>query len=70
MAYNVDSAARLVRLTRESQELQSVGILVGGQAFHHDPELWKRTGADGYAANADEAVKEALRIAGERRAGG
>lgn len=69
MAHNVDSAARLVRLVRESQDLQSVGILVGGQAFHADPELWKRTGADGQAANADEAVKEALRIAGERRAG-
>jgi methanogenic corrinoid protein MtbC1 len=69
MAYNVDSAARLVRLTRESQKLQSVAILVGGQAFHRDPELWKRTGADGYAANADEAVEEAFRIAGERRAG-
>jgi methanogenic corrinoid protein MtbC1 len=69
MAHNVDSAARLVRLVRESQELHSVGILVGGQAFNLDPELWKRTGADGYAANADEAVKEAIRIAGERRAG-
>jgi methanogenic corrinoid protein MtbC1 len=69
MAYNMDSASRLVRLVRENKDLQSVGILVGGQAFQADPELWKRTGADGYAANADEAVKEASRMAGERRSG-
>jgi methanogenic corrinoid protein MtbC1 len=69
MAHNLDSAARLVRLVRESRDLRSVGILVGGQAFNEDPQLWKRTGADAYAADADQAVDEALRIAGGRPAG-
>ncbi len=69
MAHNIDSAVRIIRLIRESSELQAVGILVGGQAFNLDPELWKQTGADGYAANADEAVKAAAWIAKDRRAG-
>jgi methanogenic corrinoid protein MtbC1 len=63
MAHNVDSAARIVGLIREAPELKSVRILVGGQAFNSHPELWKRTGAHGYAADAEQAVKEALRIA-------
>jgi methanogenic corrinoid protein MtbC1 len=49
MAYNVDSATRLVRLTRESQKLQSVGILVGARPSTGS-RSWKRTGADGAAA--------------------
>ena len=46
-----------------------MGILVGGQAFNLDVERWKQAGADGYAANADEAVKAAGWIVNERRAG-
>jgi methanogenic corrinoid protein MtbC1 len=68
MPHNIASAARLIRLIRESPQLQRVGILVGGQAFHPDPEAWKQTGADGYAANAEEAVAAAGRIVNERRA--
>jgi len=69
MAHNIDSAVRSIRLLRESSELQAVGVLIGGQAFDRDPELWKRTGADGYAPNAEEAVKAAALIASQRRAG-
>jgi methanogenic corrinoid protein MtbC1 len=68
MPHNAEPAARIVRLVREARGLPALGILVGGQAFHGDPRLWRRTGADGYAANADEAVKEAARVAAERRA--
>jgi methanogenic corrinoid protein MtbC1 len=68
MPHNIDSAGRIVRLIRETPVLQDTGILVGGQAFGADPGLWSKTGADGYAADADEAVKEAARIARARRA--
>jgi methanogenic corrinoid protein MtbC1 len=68
MPHNIASAARIIRLIRESPQLEAVGILVGGQAFQADPEAWKQTGADGYAANAEEAVAEAERIASKRRA--
>jgi methanogenic corrinoid protein MtbC1 len=68
MPHNIDSAGRIVRLVRESPLLQDVGILVGGQAFDLDPGLWRKTGADGYAADAHESVKEAARIARARRA--
>jgi methanogenic corrinoid protein MtbC1 len=66
MAHNIDSAARIIRLIRESPQLQPVGILVGGQAFNLDPERWKQTGADGYAADAAEAAKAAEWIVRER----
>jgi methanogenic corrinoid protein MtbC1 len=66
MAHNIDSAARVIRLIRESPQLQPVGILVGGQAFNLDPERWKQTGADGYAADAAEAAKAAEWIVRER----
>jgi methanogenic corrinoid protein MtbC1 len=69
MPHNVESAARLIGLLRESPQLRSVAILIGGQAFHLDAGRWERTGADGYAANAGEAVKEASRIVNQRKAG-
>ncbi len=67
MAHNVDSAARVIRLVRESPQLRTVGILVGGRAFNLDPEVWKQIGADGYAADADRAVTVADSILKERR---
>jgi methanogenic corrinoid protein MtbC1 len=67
MAHNVDSAARIIRLIRGSAKLRTVGILLGGRAFNLDPALWRRIGADGYAANADEAVRAADSILKARR---
>jgi MerR family transcriptional regulator, light-induced transcriptional regulator len=68
MPHNAESVVRVIRLIRESPQLRSVRILVGGQAFNLDSGRWERTGADGYAANAEEAVKAAGRIVNERRA--
>jgi methanogenic corrinoid protein MtbC1 len=68
MSHNVASGAGIIRLIRESPPPERVGILVGGQAFQADPEAWKQVGADGYAANAEEAVAEAGRIVSGRRA--
>lgn len=33
-------------------------LMVGGQAYHADPTLWQRLGADGYAETASAAVCE------------
>jgi methanogenic corrinoid protein MtbC1 len=41
-----------------------VKVLVGGYPFNVDPELWRRIGADGSAADALEAVALAGRLAG------
>ena len=38
---------------------QPVKIMVGGLAFYGSPDLWRSTGADGYAENADDALARA-----------
>jgi methanogenic corrinoid protein MtbC1 len=42
----------------------SVKIIVGGAAFDEASELWKKVGADGYAARVDEAVSLGTRLTG------
>ncbi|MEO8550068.1 MAG: cobalamin-dependent protein, partial [Kofleriaceae bacterium] len=44
----------LVRAVRASSD--RIRILVGGRAFRDDRELWRRVGADGYAATPAQAV--------------
>ncbi len=41
-----------------------VRVLVGGSAYAGRPELWKRSGADAYAARPSEAVALANRLTG------
>jgi methanogenic corrinoid protein MtbC1 len=60
-------AAHRRAVTRAVETLRRehpVPVLVGGRAFHEDPSLWKRTGADGHAATAREAVPLGRRLAG------
>jgi methanogenic corrinoid protein MtbC1 len=42
-------------------------ILVGGYPFLISPKLWQRVGADGFAANAREAVQVANALVDARR---
>ncbi|MEO7733765.1 MAG: ATP-binding protein [Kofleriaceae bacterium] len=44
----------LVRAARDRSD--RVRVLVGGRAFRDDRELWRRIGADGYAATPAQAV--------------
>jgi len=37
-------------------------IVVGGRAFSIDPDVWRRTGAHGYASNAVQAVALAMEL--------
>lgn len=46
------------------QESSGSRILVGGMALEGIPELWKRLGADGYAADIDSAVTVGLQLVG------
>lgn len=47
----------LVSLIREDPEIASIPILVGGYPFNLDKDLWEKMGADGYAKDAEEAVR-------------
>lgn len=59
MKFGVESAARLVQVLQSHDRGSRVKIMIGGQAFDHDPGLWRMIGASGYAENAEEAVQVA-----------
>jgi methanogenic corrinoid protein MtbC1/DNA-binding Xre family transcriptional regulator len=61
-------AAELIRALRSSIPVQKVKVLVGGQAFHRDRNLWRAIGGDGTAADAAEAVRAANRLLESGRA--
>ena len=54
---HIASVAEVVRLFKARRELDRARVVVGGRAFRTTPELWRRIGADGYAANADECLE-------------
>ena len=39
-----------------------VKVLVGGHPFNVEPMAWRRVGADGYAANAEQAIEMAFAL--------
>jgi methanogenic corrinoid protein MtbC1 len=43
-------------------ELSQIKVLVGGAAFSTDPEAWRTTGADAYAATPAKAVEWAKAV--------
>ncbi|NUQ36819.1 MAG: cobalamin B12-binding domain-containing protein [Caldilineales bacterium] len=60
MTFHVPLVRELVQETRRSG--LDVRILVGGYPFNLAPQLWRSVGADGYAADAQEAVAVAARL--------
>ncbi|WP_051693996.1 cobalamin B12-binding domain-containing protein [Desulfohalovibrio reitneri] len=62
MSYHLHLARRLVSVVRDKPECGGVKVMVGGYPFLLDDELWKWTGADGWAPDAAKAVHEAERL--------
>ncbi|EOD01034.1 cobalamin-dependent protein [Caldisalinibacter kiritimatiensis] len=62
MPFNINSAENAIHTIRTTTGCENVKIIVGGRAFSHDNKLWKQIGADGYAKNAEEAVKVANKL--------
>jgi MerR family transcriptional regulator, light-induced transcriptional regulator len=62
MQNSLNSAANVVASLRANRSCRDLKILVGGQAFRADPQLWKRMGADAHALSAEEAVEAADRL--------
>lgn len=56
MPFNLDLTQEMVAAVKENPEFREVKIMVGGLAFAPLPDLWQALGADGYAADAREAV--------------
>ncbi|HEX8170278.1 MAG TPA: cobalamin-dependent protein [Thermoanaerobaculia bacterium] len=56
---HIPQTAEVIRLLRAKHDAR---VLLGGRAFRNTPELWRTIGADGYAANADDAIELANRL--------
>lgn len=55
MPYHIQSVVDVIKAVRASDARQ-VKVLVGGHSFNRTPDLWKKIGADGFAADAATAL--------------
>jgi methanogenic corrinoid protein MtbC1 len=54
--FNLDKARQVIQMIKEDHETSAIKVMIGGLAFNDMPQLWKTIGADGYAANAEDAL--------------
>ena len=57
LPFNLDNTSRLIEAVRASNLSKNLGILVGGQAYGSDPDVWRKIGADAYADSLEDALK-------------
>ncbi|GFO70373.1 hypothetical protein GMLC_39520 [Geomonas limicola] len=62
MTYHVPTVADLVRAVREADPSRRTRIVVGGAPFTRNPGLWRSVGADGWAPDAERAIKLAQEL--------
>lgn len=62
MPYNVDKVISMINNIKNNSELNGIKILVGGKIFLENPDLWEKTGADEFAADASKAVIKANKL--------
>ncbi|PKM94758.1 MAG: hypothetical protein CVU84_09605 [Firmicutes bacterium HGW-Firmicutes-1] len=56
MNYHVNSVENIIDTIRRNDDCKTVKIMVGGSGFYHDPNLWRKIGADGFGYDAKEAL--------------
>lgn len=64
MTFHLSKVTQLIDTVRASDVGRDMKILVGGYPFNVSPGLWRQVGADGYAADARQAIDEANRLLG------
>jgi len=57
ITFNLKNLKELIRAIRAEKLKINSKILVGGYPFNTSPDLWKKVGADGYALDAESALK-------------
>lgn len=62
ISYHVGAVRELIRSVRADPACGRVRILAGGYPFNREPALWEKVGADGYAADAQQAIALASQI--------
>ncbi|WP_025681185.1 B12-binding domain-containing protein [Paenibacillus massiliensis] len=70
MAFHVHLIKDLIVAIRADERTTHVKIMVGGQPFNMDARLWHEVGADGFAIDADQAVKAAADLLSHIAQGG
>lgn len=62
MTFHVEGVVHLIAAVRAEPQLRGTRILVGGYPFNVDPDLWRKVGADGYGASAENSERVARRL--------
>ena len=62
MTHNLQELNEVIGLIRSTEETKNVRIMVGGNPFMVDPDLWKTVGADGQATDAESALATASEL--------
>jgi methanogenic corrinoid protein MtbC1 len=66
ISFNLDAARQVIHAIRGEMGCRDTKVIVGGYPFAVAPDLWKTIGADGYAANASEAIVLAEKLLGDQ----
>ncbi|MBF0377770.1 MAG: cobalamin-dependent protein [Desulfamplus sp.] len=62
MPFNITYVKEAIAKIRDDNELKHIKVIVGGRVFNETPKLWQSTGADGFAANLEEAKNLAKKL--------
>lgn len=54
--FNLDNARQVIEAIKADQDTKDIKTMLGGLAFNIVPDLWRDFGADGFAADADNAA--------------
>ena len=57
MPFNLAGAKKIIEMVKGDDSLKDIKILAGGTAFNLEEGLWEKLGADGYAADAGQALE-------------
>ena len=57
LSFNLEALSNSIEKIRNSAEIKNTKILVGGNVFNKNPNLWKKLAADAWAKDGQEAIK-------------
>ncbi len=62
MATQINALVNLIQTIRSIKTATKIKIIVGGYCLNRSETLWKKTGADEFARDGDEAAKKTLEL--------
>jgi methanogenic corrinoid protein MtbC1 len=62
MPYHRQLLRETIEQLRRSETGKDIKIMIGGNALNYSDNSWKTFGADGYALNADDAIRVANQL--------